>query len=473
MEKIDLSNPRGRKGEIKDNIAKGLNEFMFLALDSIAKKELKERSTDYTRLDKQVKKSNKFTQPDQFIGLKAELEQSHQKWGHFEDTERALDSLDILLESYETNLNNNIQLDNMNTQGKQLLMNSSMSFKDKTEAAIEFYDVSAKTIKGMRGEADNAALNKSLLQLGSIAQLNGMNNDLFNADKIFGATHVDKDEESPTFGELIPTPEIDIPLHESEAFESALMYGDLSQAKTQKRKMSKYKALIEKNHVIGPVEAKYNNMKDKMHYAGSDLARAYITRRKNQGYTKGATEGATGATYTALGMQIGATGKDRVSLTRSSIPEEIKKLDAMSMNFIGSESIVKEIKDATAEKMWNQGGLSGFTTAVTLKSKEMFKNGTIGSKNYRDLDLIEKRKVIGQMINFTDTIDKETTTLVPTIITNMFRDEGAETDIFKDYVIMMVDSVEMLRGLGTDLRNGANPDYNYQDKGFKLSDIPL
>ena len=463
MEKIDLSNPRGRKGEIKDKLSQGLNEFMFLALDSIAKKELKERSTDYTRLDKQVKKANKFTNPDQFISLKAELEQSHQKWGNFEDTEHALDNLDTLLESYETNLNNNIQLDDMNTQGKQLLMNSSMSIEDKTEAAIKFYDVSAKAIEGMRGEADNAALNRSLLKLGKIAQFNGLALDLKNADRTFGATYIDKDEESPTFGKLIATPEMDVPLHEFEAFESALMYGDLTQAKTQERKMSKYKALIEKNHVIGPVEERYNNMKDKIHYAGSDLARAYMARRKDQGYKKGLHEGATGATYTALGMQIGATGKDNVSLTRSSIPEEIKKLDAMSMNFIGSESIVKEIKDIKAEKMWREGGLSGFTTAATLKSKELF-DGT----KYRELSLVEKREVIGAMINFTDTIDTQGFGGI-----NMLQDEGSETDILKDYLIMMVDSVEMLRGLGQDLRSGANPDYNYQDKGFKLSDIPL
>ena len=464
MEKIDLSNPRGRKGEIKDKLSQGLNEFMFLALDSIAKKELKERSTDYTRLDKQVKKANKFTNPDQFISLKAELEQSHQKWGNFEDTEHALDNLDTLLESYETNLNNNIQLDDMNTQGKQLLMNSSMSIEDKTEAAIKFYDVSAKAIEGMRGEADNEALNRSLLKLGKIAQFNGLALDLKNADRTFGATYIDKDEESPTFGKLIATPEMDVPLHEFEAFESALMYGDLTQAKTQERKMSKYKALIEKNHVIGPVEERYNNMKDKMHYAGSDLARAYMDRRKKQGYAnKRLNVGETSATYTALGMQIGATGKDKVSLTRNSIPEEINKLDAMSRNFIGSESIVKEIKDIKAEKMWREGGLSGFTTAATLKSKELF-DGT----KYRELSLVEKREVIGAMINFTDTIDTQGFGGI-----NMLQDEGSETDILKDYLIMMVDSVEMLRGLGQDLRSGANPDYNYQDKGFKLSDIPL
>ena len=72
------------------------------------------------------------------------------------------------------------------------------------------------------------------------------------------------------------------------------------------------------------------------------------------------------------------------------------------------------------------------------------------------------------MINFTDTIDTQGFGGI-----NMLQDEGSETDILKDYLIMMVDSVEMLRGLGQDLRSGANPDYNYQDKGFKLSDIPL
>ena len=51
MANLDLGNPEGTKQKVDDTLRKGFNDFIFLALDHIAKKESRDRGIAYKTLE--------------------------------------------------------------------------------------------------------------------------------------------------------------------------------------------------------------------------------------------------------------------------------------------------------------------------------------------------------------------------------------------------------------------------------------
>ena len=108
--------------------------------------------------------------------------------------------------------------------------------------------------------------------------------------------------------------------------------------------------------------------------------------------------------YNALQMSTG-TGTAKVELTRTSIPQEIKKIESQVNNFLDpSLDIVKEIKNVDADNAYRKKGFKGMVGHLSEKAQIPLADGGF-DKTWKELSIFEKRELIGDTIDFTNTID--------------------------------------------------------------------
>ena len=249
MANLDLGNPGGTKQKIGETLNKGFNDFIFLALDHISKKESQDRAIAYKALDYEVKNAKSFTDPTQFEELEGRLLQAHTDYGHDKTTEAALTILDAGLQRTEDSFTLNQELQNMQINTASLLRNSKMSLQEKTAGALSLLETVNTTLETSKGEMHKNNLTKTIKAIDRLTKFHDLGSMSIIADKTFGATTIDKDEYSPTFGQTIATPEMDVPLDVFDDMMKALQFGDLGTAGRKSLYIDEYKELIETNNV--------------------------------------------------------------------------------------------------------------------------------------------------------------------------------------------------------------------------------
>ena len=137
----------------------------------------------------------------------------------------------------------------------------------------------------------------------------------------------------------------------------------------------------------------------------------------------------------------------------------IEKLDSiLTVQHLGvnREDIVKEIKNVDADNAYRKKGFKGMVGHLSEKAQIPLADGGF-DKTWKELSIFEKRELIGDTIDFTNTID------IPGYGIDYFREEGAETDFLKDFIIQYVDSVDMLTTLRATLIAGQNNPSIYRE----------
>ena len=437
MANLDLGNPESSKQKNAENMKGQWNDFIFLALDHIAKKDSRDRAIAYKSIEAQVKNSQSFTDQKQFDDLEIKLGEAHQMWGNDKATEAQLSLLDDSLARMENNFLTDMQLKNINIQTENLLVNSSMSVKDKTQAALDLLTIGNESMDNLKSELTIRETQRLLNNMEALNNTVALGTKIYNADKTFGSTIEDKDENSPTYGKWIATEEMDVPLETFNDLLSAFQFGDLGRAKYLSADMADYKELIEKNHIIGPIEEEYNTLKDNIHLTSNRLASQFLVRMDEEHI--GDLDPGQRAVYNTLKMGTG-TGTAHLALTRKSIPREIKKIESVMFDFLDPNlPIMEKYNDAKANDMYLQGGFKGLVNYMKLKSTQEF-NG----RKYTELDLQEKRELMSSIFEFTDELSKEEFGL--RAYTPGFYPTGEE-EFLEDFVIQYVDSIVMLDGL--------------------------
>ena len=110
MANLDLGNPESSKQKASSSIRKGFDDFIFLALDHISKKESTDRAIAYKALQNEVKNAKSFSDPAQFEELEGKLMKAHADYGHDKTTQAGLDLLDDALQRTEDTFTLNTEL---------------------------------------------------------------------------------------------------------------------------------------------------------------------------------------------------------------------------------------------------------------------------------------------------------------------------------------------------------------------------